>query len=123
MRKLKLEVADAGEVASHVAQHLPLLVTGADISTVASSAVMKATERLCLQVDMEVLRRQDETGFEVTVDEVLADWDGEQLEVVVKISDLISAAKNVEPSVSLEDMDRYRRLQERYETGSSPSKV
>jgi SpoVK/Ycf46/Vps4 family AAA+-type ATPase len=126
LRKIKLEGADGDvhKVAALVARHLPPLVTGADISTIASSALMKATERLCQKVDDEVARRNEENETQkVTIDELLDEWDDNQLEPAVTLSDLIEAAKNVIPSVSLEDLEKYAKLQEKFQTGKTLDKM
>lgn len=119
LSKLRLN-GDASELAEAVAQNLGgRRLTGADLSVVASAALLTATERLCQQADQELVQRQ-QGGEQITLDQVLQSWDEDRLEPVVTLSDLLEASKNVMPSVSAEEIERYEQLSRQF--GNAPTK-
>jgi SpoVK/Ycf46/Vps4 family AAA+-type ATPase len=90
-------------------------LTGADLSTIATGGLLRATERLCRQADDEISRLQSEVADEqVTVDEVLALWKEERLEPVVTLQDLMESAKDVVPSVSAAELEKYESLRDQF---------
>jgi len=120
MRHLRLE-ADTLELAVEVSKHLPPTLTGADLSTIATGGLLRATERLCEEADRQVVSLREESDREgpvsstpVTVDRVLQTWDVEHLEPIVTLDDLLFAARKVVPSVSAAELENYARLGEKY---------
>jgi len=123
MRHLRLD-GDAMEMAIEIVPHLPPNLTGADLSTIATGGLLRATERLCAEADRRVLelqqeqyRRQSNSSLSkpnVSVDQVLMSWDADHLEPVVTLDDLLFAARKVVPSVSAAELENYERLGEKY---------
>jgi peroxin-6 len=112
--KLRLE-GDPDEMAAAIVNELPCNLTGADLSTIATGGLLRATERLCRQADDEISRLQSEGADEqVTVDEVLALWKEERLEPVVTLQDLMESAKDVVPSVSATELEKYESLRDQF---------
>jgi SpoVK/Ycf46/Vps4 family AAA+-type ATPase len=116
IRKLRLE-GDPDEMAAAIVKELPCNLTGADLSTIATGGLLRATERLCRQADdeIQVLRLQDAGDEQATVDEVLALWEEDRLEPVVTLQDLLESAKDVVPSVSAAELEKYESLRDRFE--------
>lgn len=116
MRKIRLE-GDATELAEALVPHLPPNLTGADLSTIPTGALLRATERLCQEADQELLLRsvQRKVGDPaITIDDVLSTWSEERLEPTVTLEDLLYAARKVVPSVSIDELKKYEMLGEKY---------
>jgi SpoVK/Ycf46/Vps4 family AAA+-type ATPase len=105
-------------MAQAVVSTLPPRLTGADLSTIASGAMLQAVQRLCRQADKEQQRlaqeQRDGSGVVVTIEQILEGWDNDQRTPIVRLDDLLEAAKEVTPSVSQTELDRYERLREQY---------
>jgi peroxin-6 len=114
IRRLNLEV-DVEYAASVIAQHLPQNVTGADLSTIASSALLRATHRICAEADEELTRRQDQ-GEAVTLEQVLESWDESRLNPLVQLEDLLESAKRITASVDESELLRYANLRDEFLT-------
>ena len=125
--KTSLEVAEA------IVDHLPSNLTGADLSSIGSGALTRATERLCQKADQEVeqrmlllgkIERSDDENINdeeerAMLDEVLSGWDESQLVPTVTIEDMLEASKDIVPSVSDADLERYERLQQQFSSSST----
>lgn len=111
MRKLKLN-DDIDQIAGKVARNLPPNLTGADISSIVSGALMHSIERLCHKVDAEVLQRGDRAN--ATIDLVVDSWTDEELTPVVTLEDMMDAALSIVPSVSAEEMVKYEKLRHQF---------
>lgn len=135
LRKMKLE-GDAFEMARSVVEEgLPPRLSGADMSKLSSGAMLSAIRRLCRQADEEreeLLEMQQQQSLEggdskarttnnnsVTIDEILESWGEEKCTPIITLDDLRLASKDVSPSVSEEEMQRYERLRAEHETGAS----
>jgi peroxin-6 len=119
LAKLRLE-DDAHKIAEKVVPHLPLNLTAADISTIASGALMRATERLCEEADRELIQRRQQISSDcgrsdhISIDDILASWDENQLEPVITYNDLLEVATKIVPSVSNEELVKYEALHENF---------
>ena len=122
------------EVAESIVNYLPDNLTGADLSSIGSGALALATQRLCSEADEEVRRRQEETRSRqpqdqttdtlsdaneeeeelALLDEVLSEWDERRLVPVVTVQDMLDASKDIIPSVSHADLERYERLRNQF---------
>jgi peroxin-6 len=121
LRGVRLE-GEALDMANEIVQQLPMNLTGADLSTIATGGLLRATERLCAEADRQVLelqQKQDRRSSAVSlsmppapasIDQVLMLWDDDQLEPIVTLDDLRFAAQNVVPSVSAEELENYYLL-------------
>lgn len=117
MRKLKLE-RDALEMAQLVSGELPANLSGADLSTIVSQALLRATERLCNDADEELARKGKGDALQsdaYAIDQVLASWDEERLRPVVTLEDLRWASRQVVPSVSEDELKGYERLRNQFQ--------
>ena len=109
IRKLKLD-REPLEAAKIVVNELPPNLSGADLSTIGSGALLEAVERLCRLADAEV----EESKGELSLDQVLESWDSEKRTPKVTVEDLVLAGKNVVPSVSQQELLRYESLREEF---------
>jgi peroxin-6 len=130
IRHLKFENdLSSMEVAESIVNLLPDNLTGADLSSIGSGASALATQRLCAEADEEVRRRlmearlhgEENPSSEVLygnegeeelamLDEVLSEWDEKRLVPIVTVQDMLDASKDIIPSVSHADLERYERL-------------
>lgn len=109
MRKFRIEMPDPVELALQVVNQLPPNLTGADFSAIASGALRLSLERICNQAEEELKRRQT-VESQLTLGNVLDEWDESQLIPVVTSNDLFQASKDVVPSVSAMQLADYERL-------------
>lgn len=126
LRKMELDNSDgvgagagdasAERIANLVVDRLPPRLSGADMSKLASGAMLHAIRRLCIEAEEEreklqqALQQQGGNTRIITVDEVLKNWGEKKCTPVVILNDLYEASKDLSPSVSEEEMDRYERL-------------
>merc|ERR1719343_358336 len=100
---------------SIVEEGLPPRLSGADMSKLSTGAMLYAIRRRCEEADKEqerFLKQQEREGKKrgVTIDEILERWCEEQCTPVITLDDLRLASKDVSPSVSEEELQRYERL-------------
>jgi peroxin-6 len=124
LRKLRLD-EDVETVVEKLVPVLPTNLTAADLSTIATGALILATERLCNEADRQLLILQEQQRVngdgdgsqdeEITIDDVLASWEEDQLEPVVTCDDLLEVATGIIPSVSAEELEKYALLSETYQ--------
>lgn len=108
LRNVKVE-GDLDLIVTSVADMLPPTMTGADISGIVSSALLRATHRLCDQADAE-LKAAREKGVDMSLDELLRNWTDEKVEPVMVLYDLILAANDSKPSLTEAELKRYENL-------------
>jgi DNA polymerase III delta prime subunit len=120
LRKLRLD-GTPESMAEVLIPHLPPHLTGADLSTIATGALIRATERLCAEADdeLDLLRsqhraRNEDSNEDVTLDEILSSWDESRLEPVVTLEDLLEAAQSVVPSVNATELENYEQIHQKY---------
>lgn len=118
LSKLKLEPGvSAEDLAGKAADRLNANLTGADLASVASGALMLATQRLCDQAEEELIEAQTKPkGGNFSIDHILSHWKPEDLEPTVRLQDLLTAASNVSPSVGEEQLAQYEQLREKLES-------
>jgi peroxin-6 len=107
LRKMKLD-GHALQMASIVAGKLPPRLSGADMSKLTSGAMLIAVHRLCREAEGE----RQHYGNIRSIDAILEGWGEEQLTPVVTLDDLLLASKDVFPSVTEEEMQRYEQLRD-----------
>ena len=117
IRKLRLE-GSADDIASQVAKSLPSGLTGADLSTVASGGLLRATQRLCEEADRELEILHSSGDTHASLAKVLSSWTEDRVVPMVTLGDLIAAAKAVVPSVTVEEMEKYEMLRRKFSTQS-----
>eukprot|EP00934_Nitzschia_sp_Nitz4_P000405 Nitzschia sp. Nitz4//scaffold15_size197535//95036//97570//NITZ4_001581-RA/size197535-augustus-gene-0.224-mRNA-1//-1//CDS//3329537724//405//frame0 len=116
----KIQLAgDAMEMSKAVVDQLPPRLTGADFSTIASGALLQAVHRLCREADEELNEAESKTGERMEMEQLLKGWGSDKCTPRVELDDLLEAAKEVIPSVSREELDRYERLRDQYSTQST----
>lgn len=103
------------EMAGAVVSTLPPRLTGADLSKLSSGAMLHAVHRLCRQADEERNAAQKSTtGATVSMDDILEAWGDARCTPTVTMDDLWEASKEVAPSVSEAELDRYERLRDEH---------
>jgi len=115
LRKMKLE-GDAMQMASDIVGQLPPRLSGADLSKLSSGAMLNAVHRLCRLAEEERTRIQENLGKIISIDQVLEDWGDEKCTPIINMEDLKQASKEVLPSVSEDELERYERLRSLHDT-------
>ena len=123
IRKLRLEGGDAEELARSVVETLPARLTGADMSTIASGALLNAVHRLCRRADCEQQLIEEREGRHVSIEDIIEGWDEEMKTPTVCLEDLRAAAKDVSPSVTESELLRYERLRDEFSNASEERPV
>lgn len=114
IRKLRL-ADDPRAMVSELLPYIPENVTGADLSTIATGALQRATERLCDDADKELLHKLQERPDEhITLDNILDSWDEDRLTPIVTLDDLMLAAKEVTPSVSIDELKKFEKMSKQF---------
>jgi len=113
IRKFRLETPDPMELALQVVDHLPPNLTGADFSAIASGALRRSLERLCNEADDELTGSQN-VDSQLTLENILEQWDEDRLVPAVTANDLVEASKDVVPSVSATQLADYEQLREQF---------
>jgi peroxin-6 len=113
IRKLRLKSNDPLELAMRVVSELPPRLTGADLSAVASGALSHAVQRLCRKADEE-LQKVSVENKGISMEQVLEGWHIEQRTPTVELEDLLEASKEVSPTLSQSELERYERLRQQY---------
>ena len=98
-RQFKMEKERETELKGLV-KELPIYLTGADLYSVCSNAWLLAARKLFTKQ-----RNVDSQHMETNLDTLLA-----EKEVLVKLEDFINAARQLSPSVSMEELMRYEKL-------------
>ena len=117
IRKFRLE-DDPIVISRKVVCKFPLNLSGADFSAIASGAIMKSLQRLCMDAENELQQRQQVSTVDINLDDILDEWSESRLVPLVSINDFVDAAKDVIPSVNMEDLQRYESLRREF---SSPA--
>lgn len=117
-RKFKFEPgSDSDSILRTAMDSFPPTLSGADLSAVATKALMRGLKRVCDKVEMEAKAlnlNRDPSAMEIGVDDVMETWSKEQLEPVMCIEDFVEAAKSVIPSISQKDLDNFEKLQQQF---------
>jgi AAA+ superfamily predicted ATPase len=117
-RKFKFEPGvDSDSILQQAMESFPPTLSGADLSAVASKALMRGLNRVCDRVEKEAESlnlNRDPSEMEIGVDDVMESWSKEQLEPVMCVEDFVEAAKSVIPSISQKDLDNFEKLQQQF---------
>jgi peroxin-6 len=111
-------------VLDDILDFIPPTFTGADISAVASQALMRALKRRIgeLEEELRAINRslQSPDGRDISMTAYLSQLSEEELQARVTREDFIDAAKSVTPSVSQEELRHYERLREQFSSHMVP---
>ena len=141
LSKMRIEHPDGGStnsgaaaerMASLIVDRLPPRLSGADMSKLASGSMLHAIRRLCNEAEderkklQEALQEHEHEGsinnrMNITIDEVLQSWGEEKCTPVITLDDLYKASKDVSPSISDEEMNRYEQLRIEHCTAPVPA--
>jgi peroxin-6 len=117
-RKFKFEPgSDSDTILRKAMEAFPPTLSGADLSAVASKALMRGLKRVCDKVEKEAESlnlTMDPTEMKIGVDDVMETWSKVQLEPVMCVEDFIEAAKSVVPSISQKDLENFEKLQQQF---------
>ena len=114
-----------GETAASVLEQamdsFPPALSGADLSAVASGALMRGLRRVCERVEAEAeainLRNGAEGIPPVDVDDVMDAWSDDDLRPALTAADFVAAARDVDPSISAKDLEGFERLRRQFSSG------
>ena len=117
-RKFKFEAGEEAreEVLTQAMESFPPTLSGADLSAVASGALMSGLKRVCKQVEDEMSRLNSERKLsnaielDVDVDDVMEKWGKERLEPSIIAQDFVDAARRIVPSISQAEMESFEQL-------------
>ena len=124
-RKFRFEEGcDAETVLESAMESFPPTLSGADLSAVASGALMRGLKRVCDRIEEEARSTNLERGVDegtdvmaIDVDDVMESWPEEKLQPVLTADDFVEAAKNIVPSISSADLERFEELQRQFSSG------
>lgn len=125
-RKFKLD-ADCDLV--QVSQQCPLTLTGADLYALCTDANLKSISRVIKKVDNLLQEWNDAGPHEGHPHPCTTPYFLEHIclpadyEVVVNFTDFVDALKELVPSLSREEIQRYERLRDKFEPPSQPEKT
>ncbi len=117
-RKFKLEEGCDLDV---VAQKCPLTLTGADLYALCTDANLKAIKRLIERVDT-LVREWNDSGPHGEYPHPMSTsyyldhiFPSDELQARVSLDDFVQAVKELSPSLTKEEIERYRRIREKFE--------
>ncbi|EED89019.1 peroxisomal biogenesis factor 6, peroxisomal assembly factor w, Paf2, pex6-like protein, partial [Thalassiosira pseudonana CCMP1335] len=115
-RKFKFEDGcDRADVIRQAMDSFPPTLSGADLSAVASGALVRGLKRVCDRVENEALTMNKEKGADtVDIDDIMDSWSEEQLQPVMTVEDFVEAAKAIVPSISDEELRKFELLQKQF---------
>jgi peroxin-6 len=135
---------DADVDLAAVAEHCALAFTGADFYALASDAMLAALQRKIGDVDERVAAVNtrtvattaaaaaaaaevgggvvDDEDGEATPQLVMATMAASDLQIIVRQSDLVEAAHRLTPSLNAEEIERYRRVREQFNSSRAQQK-
>ena len=123
-RKFNFEEGmDAATILEEAMESFPPTLSGADLSAVASGALMRGLKRVCKRIEEEVYSINSEKGVDndselaVDIDDVMESWSKEQLQPMMTVNDFVEAAKEIVPSISAQDLENFERLQTQFSSG------
>jgi peroxin-6 len=116
---------DAATVLDQAMDSFPPTLSGADLSAVASGALMRGLKRVCDTIEEEARKLNDEKNIvagssssseniAVDVDDVMDSWSKDRLQPTLIAEDFIEAAKDIAPSISSTDLQHFENLQRQY---------
>ncbi|KAL3822763.1 LOW QUALITY PROTEIN: hypothetical protein ACHAXA_009637 [Cyclostephanos tholiformis] len=121
MRKFSFdEGSDAATILERAMESFPPTLSGADLSAVASGALMRGIKRVCNKIEDEARSLNSERGvgegsdMAVDIDDVMNSWSKDKLQPVMTAEDFVEAAKDIVPSISSEDLRRFETLQKQF---------
>lgn len=112
---------DAATVLEQAMDSFPPTLSGADLSAVASGALMRGLKRVCDTIEEEARNLNDKKnigsgsgGPALDVDDVMDSWSKDRLQPTLIAEDFIEAAKDIVPSISSTDLQHFENLQRQY---------
>ena len=128
-RKFRFEEGcDAATVLERAMESFPPTLSGADLSAVASGALMRGLKRVCDKIEEEVRSINSEKGviedseIAVDIDDVTDSWSKDKLQPVMTAEDFIEAAKEIVPSISPADLQHFENLKQLFSSGQFDSR-
>lgn len=120
-RKFRFEAGiDRASILRKAMESFPPTLSGADLSAVASGALMRGLKRVCDKAEEEMWLINSKRGVEnnsemaVDIDDVMDLWQDVQLEPVMTVDDFVEAAKDIVPSISEQDLKNFEVLQKQF---------
>ncbi len=123
-RKFKFEEGFAADkVLERAMESFPPTLSGADLSAVAGGALMRGLKRVCDRIEAEARSINLENGVNegsemaIDIDDVMESMPQEKLQPVLTADDFVEAAKEIVPSISDADLERFEELQRQFSSG------
>jgi len=120
-RKFRFEAGiDRASILRKAMESFPPTLSGADLSAVASGALMRGLKRVCDKAEEEMCSINSKRGVDnssemaVDIDDVMDLWQDGQLEPVMTVDDFVEAAKDIVPSISEQDLKNFEVLQKQF---------
>ena len=119
MRRFRFEGDKcATDIVNEIIHYIPESLSGADLSAVASGAMMRSMRRLCSEVEEEVIEKSHISIRDISKlrADIMSNWNDsffqrrEKLTPTVTIEDIKEAAKDVVPSINELEMQRYESI-------------
>jgi SpoVK/Ycf46/Vps4 family AAA+-type ATPase len=127
-RKFRFEQGcGAAAVLERAMESFPPTLSGADLSAVASGALMRGLKRVCDRIEEEACSINSERGvggdseLAVDIDDVMDSWSKDKLQPVMTAEDFIEAAKDIVSSISPTDLQRFENLKQLFSSGQFDS--
>ena len=101
-------------------ESFPPRLSGANLSAVASGALMQGLKRMCEQIEEESHSINLEKGVDdnsemaVDINDVMESWSKEQLQPMMTVVDFVEAPKEIVPSISNQDIQHFERLKRQF---------
>jgi peroxin-6 len=93
----------AARVLSRALEAFPPGLSGADLSAVASGALMRGLRRVCEGIEMEA------RATAVDIEDVMESWSAERLRPAMTMQDFVQAAQEVVPSISKQELAKFEQ--------------
>ena len=123
-RKFKFDDGcNAATVLEQAMDSFPPTLSGADLSAVASGALMRGLKRVCDRVEDEAYSINVQKGVDghsdmaVDVEDVMESWSKEELQPVMIAEDIVEAATKIVPSISKQDLENFEQHQRQFSSG------
>ena len=99
------------KMAQDIIDCIPPKLSGADLASISSAAIMKSMERLCARAELELSQKSsDLDNAGLGIEDILTSWNISELIPLVTRDDFISASLNISPSIHQDDLKTYETL-------------
>jgi len=102
---------DSFDMAKEVIDNIPPDLSGADLASISSAAIMKSIERICQRAEVELSQKSKELNdATLDIEDILSSWNKSDFIPIVTREDFVSASLNIVPSIHQDDLKIYEKL-------------